>query len=237
MAKKEEKKTEKIGKVEDKSVSSVVKDIERNMFSVKFYPVAVDEETKDEAVKFIKKTYAEGNETVRQLLLYMIHENISEFFEFRIAHTFDFMKSKHPDVEPARIRMNVYKKMFNYNTSIEGIMELISILSSLREGDDSAKLLTYHYARACAWESESSVLLRNAIIEALGESESPYALNALLHYAKNTDNERTFNRLLSALEKWDKKLATAKIPDSKKKKFGGMLKNILASKFRGRHYG
>ncbi len=224
-------------KKHDESVNSVVKELEKNIFSLKFYPVAVDEETKDDAVEEIRKRYAKGNETVRQLILYMLHESICEFFEFRIVHNFEYMKNKNPNLEPGRMRMEIYKKMFNYNTSIEGIMEIISVVGSLGGGDDSAKLLTYHYARFCAWESEASMLLRNSIIDVLGETESLYALNALLEYAKNTDNERTYNRLVKALDVWNEKIPKIKMSDSKRKKYLQKLKNILAREFGGRHYG
>jgi len=227
--KKEEKK--------DETVNSAVKELEKNMFSIRFYPVAVDEQTKEDAIKNIKRIYKEGNETVRQLLLFMLHENISEFIEFRVVHNFEFMKNKNPDADPTRLRMDIYKKMFNYNTSIEGIMEIISILGSLDEGNDSAKVLTYHYARLCAWESEASMLLRNAIIETLGKSSSTYALDALIKYANNTDNERTFNRLSRALEKWEGRLEGIKMPDSKKSRYRKDLKEVLTSKFGGSHYG
>ena len=231
------KKKEDKSKGSDQSVNSVVKELEKNIFSIKFYPVAVDEETKEEAVKYLKKTYKEGNETVKQLILYMLHENISEFSEFRFVHNFEYMKMKNPSVEPAKLRMDIYKKMFNYNTSIEGIMELVSILGSLGGEDDSVKVLTYHYARLCAWESEASIMLRNSIIGALGESESSYALKTLLEYARNTDNEKTYHRLAMALEKWSEKLPNIKMPDSKRKKFRKTLTNVLAREFGGRHYG
>ena len=223
-------------KKSDDSVNSVVNELEKNMFSLKFYPVAVDEKTKDEAVKEIKRRYSTGNETVKQLVLYMLHESIAEFFEFRIVHTFDYMKTKNPNLEPARMRMEIYKKMFNYNTSIEGIISIVGVVSEL-EGDDSAKLLTYHYARLCTWESEASIVMRNAIIDALGKCDSLYGFNALLEYAKNTDNEKTYNRLVRALENWDEKLSKMKISDVKKKKYTEKLRNILTKEFRGRHYG
>ncbi|NYZ77027.1 hypothetical protein H0O02_01800 [Candidatus Micrarchaeota archaeon] len=242
--KKEEKKTEKgVEKPPEKipekneSVDAVVKELEKNIFSIKFYPVAVDEHAKDEAVMHVRKAYNEGNETVRQIVLFMLHEAIAEFSEFRTVHNFEYMRMKNPAVEPAQARIEVYKKMFNYNTSIEGVMELVSMLGSLRGGDDSAKVLTYHYARLCTWESEASVLLRNAVITALGESKSPYALNALMEYAKNTDNEKTFGRLLQALEKWDEKLQKAEMAEPKRKKIAKELKAILAMGFKGGHYG
>jgi len=231
----EEKKAEKIPE-DSKSIDEVVKELDKSIFSIKFYPVAVDERTKDEAIMHIQKVYNESNETVRQIVLFMLHEAIAEFLEFRTMHTFEYMRTKNPTAEPAQARIEVYKKMFNYNTSIEGIMELIALLGRFN-GDDAAKLLTYHYARLCAWESEGSILLRNAVITALGESKSLYALNALIQYAKNTDNEKTFGRLLQALERWEEKLPRAAISDSKKKKFAKELRTILAIGFKGGHYG
>lgn len=230
--KKKEEKTKS-----DDSVNSVVKELDKNIFAIKFYPVAVDEEAKNEAIQEIKEKYEKGNETVRQLILYMLHENISEFIEFRVVHNFDYMKNKNPNLEPGRTRMEIYKKMFNYNTSIEGIMEIIKVVGKLGKEDDAAKLLTYHYARLCAWESEASILLRNSIIETLGKSDSLYALNALLEYAKNTDNEKTLSRLVKALGGWEEKISGMKMSDPKRKKLREKLRTVVAREFRGRHYG
>jgi hypothetical protein len=223
-------------KKETKTMESLVKEVEKNIFSIKFYPVAVKKEDKDEAVANIKRTYREGNETARQLLLYMIHENISEFMEFKIAHTFEYMKARNPQAEASQLRMNVYKKMFNYNTSLEGIVELLELLTEF-EGDDSAKLLTYHYSRFCTMESEANIVLRNSVIEALGKSASPYALTALLKYAKNTDNERTLQRIVSALSQWDEKIDKVKMPAAEKKKLRKKLKDVLTKELRVSHYG
>ncbi len=220
----------------EKTMESLVKEIEKNIFSIKFYPVAVEEEVKDEAVTNIKKIYQEGNETARQLLLYMIHEDISQFMEFKTAHTFEYMKSRNPQSDPAKLRMDVYKKMFNYNTSLEGVIELIRILGEL-DGDDTAKLLTYHYSRFCSWESEASFQLRNAVIDSLGESKSPYALNALLEFSKYTDNERTLSRILSAMALWEEKLEKIKIPPSRKKKLKKRLRDFKMKELKEAHYG
>ncbi len=230
MAEKEEKKKE------DKTMESLVKEIEKNLFSVKFYPVAVDKEAKDEAVSKLKEIYKKGNETGRQVLLYMIHENISEAVEFKIPHTFEYMKSRNPHGEAGQLRMNVYKKMFNYNTSLEGVMELLGILGEF-EGEDAAKLLTYHYTRFCSMESEANISLRNSALEALGESKSPYALKALLEYGRNSDNEKTVQRIASALSKWDEKLDGIKMPAPEKKALRKKLKEVITKELRISHYG
>jgi len=230
MAEKENKKKD------DKTMESLVKEIEKSLFSVKFYPVAVDREAKDDAVSKLREIYKKGNETGRQVLLYMIHENISEAVEFRMPHTFEYMKSRNPHGDPSQLRMNVYKKMFNYNTSLEGVIELLGLLGEL-EGEDAAKLLTYHYTRFCSMESEANMVLRNSALEALGESKSPYALKALLEYARNSDNEKTVQRLASALSKWDEKLEGIRMPAAEKKALRKKLKEFLTKELRVTHYG
>ena len=57
--KKKEKKEEKSEK--GKTMETLVKEIEKNIFSIRFYPVAVNRETKEEAVENIKRIYNKGN--------------------------------------------------------------------------------------------------------------------------------------------------------------------------------
>ena len=133
--------------------------------------------------------------------------------------------------------MDVYRKIFNYNTSVEGIIEMLSLLGKMSENDDAAKLLTYHYARASAAETELHMMLRSAIINALGESDSIYAISALLKYATHTDNERTFQRLMVAIEGWNEKIDGLKINDKRKKKLKKEIAEVIKKEFGTSHYG
>jgi hypothetical protein len=218
-------------------MQAVIKEIEGALFAVKFYPVAVDEKSKKEAVAKLESIYEKGNDTVRQLLLYMIHELIATTVELKVMHTYDYFKAKNPAQDAAQVRIQVYRAMFNYNTSIEGLIEVIRLLGRLKGGDDAAKLLTYHFSHLCAMENEASHMIRAAILETLGESESQYALRALLEYAQYTDSERTFGRIVSALSDWEEKVGGLKIPDSEKEHIRGRLKEIITSDFGGSHYG
>ena len=233
MKKKYEKKQ---GKPAVKPVDNTIRQMEKNIFALKFYPVAVDEDSKEEAVKNLMKTYEKENETVKQLILFMLHEAVSQYFEFKVTHVFDFFKAKNPQEDPAKLRIEVYRKMFNYNTSLEGVIEIITLLGRIG-GDDAAKLLTYHYSRACAAETELHVTLRNAIISALAVSDSPYALSSLLTYANHTDNERTFQRLMVAIGKWNDKLDKIKMKDKTKKKLKKDVAEVIKKEFGTSHYG
>jgi hypothetical protein len=218
-------------------MASVVKDAEGAMFAIRFYPVAVNEQAKKEAVEKLERMYTKGSETVRQMLLYMVHESLATTVDLKIMHTFEYFKMKNPALDSAQQRMSVYRAIFNYNTSLEGLVELIRLLGRLRGSDDAAKLLTYHFSRLCSTESEAHHMLRAAIAEALGESESRYALTALLDYARYTDSERTFNRIVSALVAWEGKLDKLKMPEKEKDEVRKRLKEIVTSEFGGSHYG
>ena len=220
----------------DQELTATVKEMEAALFAIKFYPVAVNEDAKNEAIEKLIKTYNKGNETIRQLLLYMVHENIATSSDLKIIHTYEYFKAKNPTLDPAQLRMNVYRAMFNYNTSLEGLTELIRLLGKLKS-DDAAKLLTYHFSHLCSVENEGNHMLRAAIIESLGKSESQYALKALLEYAKYNDSERTFSRIVSALVEWDEKIDTLKVTQEEKEKLRAKLQEMMTKDLGGSHYG
>jgi tRNA U34 5-carboxymethylaminomethyl modifying GTPase MnmE/TrmE len=223
---------------EDKStVESVIKEIENALFALKFYPVAVDEDSKNEALKKLEKIYKNGSETVKQMLLYMVHGHLAQSSEMKVMHTYEYFKLKHPNNDPSQLRMNVYRAMFNYNTSLEGLTELIRLLGRLNGSDDAAKLLTYHYSRFCIMENEATRTLRAAIIDALGKSESHYALKALMDYARYTDSEPTINRVVNALVEWEEKIDGLKISAKEKKKLREKLREFIAKEGKASHYG
>jgi hypothetical protein len=221
----------------DKTMEAVIKEIEDALFALKVYPVAVDEDNKNDALKKLEKIYKKGSETVRQLLLYMVHDQMAKTSETKMMHTYDFYKMKHPDKDPAQLRMSVYRALFNYNTSLEGVTELIRLLGRMNGSDDAAKLLTYHYARYGSMETENNRVLRAAVIEALGESESHYALKALLDLAKYSDNESSISRVVNALIEWEEKIDELDVSKKEKKKLREKLKEFIERDSRASHYG
>ncbi len=223
-------------KKENERYATVVKELEQAIFSIKFYPVAVKDEAKDNAKEKIKEIYEKENESIKQLVLYMIHEALSQTSELKIMHNFENFKRKNPAVEPGQLRIQVYRAIFNYNFSIEGLAELIYLLGEL--GNDSAsKVLTYHFSFLCSIESESARILRNAIVKTLGECESIYALKSLLEYAKNTDDERLVHRIAAALTEWSEKLETLKISRKEKEQLRRELDKVFMLELGDSHYG
>jgi len=224
----EKKKEEKMG--------AIIKELEQAFFTVKFYFVAAKEDAKNDAIEKIKSIFSKEEETVRQLVLYMIHENLCQASEMRTMHNFEFFKRKLPTADPGQLRISVYRAMFNYNFAVEGLIELISLLGEL-EGDDAAKLLTYHFTFFSSVEGDSVHILRNATIAALGKSNSKYALQSLLVYAKNSDNDMLLGRIASALVKWDEKIEGLKLSKKDKDKLKDDIRQIMMLESGNSHYG
>jgi len=219
--------TEEKQNEEKENIEQIVSEIEKSIFALKFYPVAVDENAKNEAQKNLIRIYKKGNETVKQLVLFMLHEALSQYYDFKTVHVYDYFKARNPQGDPTQLRMEVYKAIFNYNTSIEGAIDIINTIAKLGENDDAAKLLSYHYTRIASIEVESHIELRNAIINSLGDCDSTYALTALMTYARHTDNEHLLQRIQVALNKWDKKIEKLKLPSEQKKKLKNALKEVI----------
>lgn len=234
--KKEKAKTVPVSKPPNKKMAGLLKQIDKAFFTFRFYPVAVKADTKKEAAAKIKQIYNTGNDTVRQFILYQFHEHLAKSEELKIVHTTDFFRRKTPSVEPSKLRIQVYRAIFHYNYSLEGLLELIQLLGELN-GDDAAKLLTYHFSFFSAIETEATHMLRNAVIDALALSSSPYAVYALLRYARLTDHERLLQRILNGLEKWDKKLDTLSIPTEEKQNLHREISRVLTIEFGDTHYG
>lgn len=214
-----------------------IKQIETALMTIRLYPVAATQKAKEDSVSVLISLFESSDDTLKQLILNALHEHICQFVELKFVHNFEFFKSKFPTTDPSQLRMNVYRSMFNYNTSLEGLIDLIRIVGELKNSDDSAKLLTYHFSHLASFESEVSHMLRSAVLEALGKSNSKYALNSLLEYAKYTDNERTFHRVCSALSEWAEKLDKMKFSQKEKDSFREQITKILSSDFGSSHYG
>lgn len=219
----------------DDHTNKKIKELEQAFFAFKFYPVAVKESEKEEALKRIVDIYKKEDETIRQLILYMIHEALSQSAELKTMYNFDFYKRKAPSADTTQVRMNVYRAMFNYHFSLEGLFELIRLLGKF-PSDDAVKVLTYHFSYLLVIEVEGIHMMRNAIIEALGDSENEYALRCLLDYAKYTDNERMLQRIASALVKWMEKVDHLKLPAKEKQVLKTKLEQVLTLEFGDTHY-
>src|SRR3989338_1888845 len=102
----------------DERMAALIKEIEQAFFAFRFYPVATKEDSRIQAENRIIDTYAKEDDTVKQMILYMIHENLSQAADMKTMHNFEHFKRKLPTADPSQIRINVYRAMFNYNFSL-----------------------------------------------------------------------------------------------------------------------
>ncbi|MDD5337432.1 MAG: hypothetical protein PHS02_03020 [Candidatus ainarchaeum sp.] len=207
---------EKLPTKEEEERKKALDEVDSAMKKLSMYPVSANEQARGEALETLKKMYARQSPNVKQVMLYVLHERIAKFGELRIPKNFEYFRKKLPQAEPVQLRMNVYNEMFNYTNSLEGMLEIINLLAELGD-DDAAKVLTHQFSFfSSADGSEGARMLRNATVEALGKSNSLYALRALLSYADSVDGEQLGGRILSAIAGWKEKLGKMKVEQKQK---------------------
>ena len=201
-----EKVAKKAMKVDKKLVEwrkALMAPAERAMIDFFLYPVAKNRGEKEAAKKVMVESYIRGDDVVKQFILFLAHEQLSRAAGIKTMHNFGhYRKMMGKDSNPGEVRKAVYRTLFNYTTSLEGLTELIGFLGELGDAG-AAKLLSYHLSYYSAMEAPALQVLRNATIDALRDCNSPYSLNALLSYAKYGEKN---DRALYALKKWDEKL-------------------------------
>lgn len=225
ISKKKKVKSKKESK--EQKVQKELNELNKLFVTMSFYPVAVDGTKKEEARAQIIKKYKSGKDYMQQNILHLIYENLTQYTELKSAMNYGFFKSKNPEESPAKLKLSVYKSMFNYYSSLEGSLDLISLLGEL--GDlPSAKLLTHLFNYYSGRESERFKTLRNAVIDALGSCTSTYALGSLLLYAKNVESERLFQRVIESLVAWEDKLGSLPISPEERMKLKRGLEEFLS---------
>ena len=233
--KKEPKK--KLSKKEKKLIDErgrLMKEGDRALSALLTYPVLRKREELEENRKKLLSIYRKGDAVVKQFLLFVIHEQLSRAAEMKVMQNFAFFKRiKGEAASVVDVRRAVYRSMFNYTTSLEGLAYLLSILGEI--GDDYAsKVLSHHLSYYMAMEAPSLQMLRNSAIEALVECNSLYALDALLSYAKYSEKN---DRFLFALSEWERKLLEMKIPQKTRDEYIEEIHSlILGEHEKSAHY-
>jgi hypothetical protein len=212
---------------------SLMAPAERAMIEFFHYPVAKNRGEKQAAKKVIIESYLKGDDVVKQFIIFLIHEQLSRAAGLRAMHNFaHFRKSMPKETGPGDVRKAVYRTMFNYTTSLEGLTELIEFLGEL--GDEgAAKLLSYHLSYYSSMDNSAHAILRNSVADALSECSCTYALDVLISQAKYGDRP---GRAIYALSKWEKKLPKAKLTEKEKKEYSKEIAKIMGKKERHEYY-
>ena len=218
---------EKVVKVDKKLVEwrkSLMAPAERGMIEFFLYPVAKNRMDREAAKKVMVESYVHGDEVVKQFILFLAHEQLSRAAGLKAMHNFAHYRKMLPkDAGGDTIRKAVYRSIFNYTTSIEGLVGLLGFLGEL--GDTgAAKLLSYHLSYYSSMDSPALQVLRNATLDALMHCESPYAIDALLAYAKYGERN---DRALYAIRGWEKKLPKSGLSAEEKKFYAKQIAELF----------
>ena len=198
---------------------------ERAMIEYFLYPIAKNRGEKEAAKKVMVESYVRGDEVVKQFILFLAHEQLSRAAGIKTMHNFGhYRKMMGKETNPGEVRKAVYRTIFNYTTSLEGLTELIGFIGELGDAG-AAKLLSYHLSYYSAMEAPALQVLRNATIDSLRECDSPYALDALLSYAKYGEKN---DRALYALKKWDEKLDKIEMGAEEKKFYEKQIAELFS---------
>ena len=203
---------------------SLMEPAERAMIEFFLYPVAKNRMEKEAAKKIMVESYVRGDEVVKQFILFLAHEQLSRAAGIKVMHNFSHYRKMLPkEAKAGDVRKAVYRTVFNYTTSIEGLAELIGFLGEL--GDAAAsKLLSYHLSYYSSMDSPALQVLRNATLDALMHCESVYALEALLSYAKYGEHNE---RARYALKEWGNKLDNAGLPKEEKNFYAKQIAEVF----------
>lgn len=212
---------------------SLMQPAERAMIDYFLYPVAKNRSEKRAAKKIMVESYIKGDEVVKQFILFLVHEQLSRSAGLRMMHNFaHFRKAMEKETNAGEVRKAVYRTIFNYTTSLEGITELLEFLGEL--GDEgAAKLISYHLSFYTSAENPAFAMLRNASFDALGECNCTYALEILLSHARY--GERS-GRALYALQGWEKKLGSLGLNEEDKKRYSKDISGILGKREKHEYY-
>jgi len=169
------------------------------------YPVITKREDMLNAKKELVKAYKTGSTNIQQSILYICHNFLFELDDIRQPQSTGIIKRREQIKDDAKLRISTYQKMFNYNTSFEGIHEVINLLALLDDAP-SAKILTHLFSHTLTIEVEGYRMLRNDVLGALKEMTNKYAIKALIYYHSVSASEYLSDRIAQALKIWRQKL-------------------------------
>ncbi len=182
----------------DKNVE-LFKEIDKKIALINSYPVLHNEEEKEKAKKWLIRVYKKGSENIKQSILYVIYNLIMKAGEYRISKEINYFNK----INKERARLNVYKAMFDYCESIEGVADLLKLLSKFEDNASLkviSKVLTFSLANS---PNDASLILRNACLDILGEHKNYYALRILLNIIKYSENDKLTTKCYIQIKKWE----------------------------------
>ena len=188
-----------------------------NLFrKLQAYPVLSSEKDVESSKDELIKIYKSGSDNVRQYMLYVIHNLLFEIDDIKMPQATNSLQKRERITEGQKLRMGTYQRMFNFNSSLEGIHHVIEMTSRF-DHPWAVKVLTHFLSHLLMIEVEGYRALRNDVVDALGNMTDLYALKSLLYYYSVVTFDPLKNRIYDALTLWKDKVNKMKISKKEKK--------------------
>ncbi|MEM2948286.1 MAG: hypothetical protein QXY05_04090 [Candidatus Anstonellales archaeon] len=211
----------------DPKTMEKVKQIDNLIMTIYNYPVFTDYEKKEEAKKALIKMYKKEDQVIKNTILFILHEKLCSAKEYRDFHNFEGMKMRYKEEDANKVRQGIFRRVFDYAGSLEGIFETFDILGKF---DDvfSIKLVSYHLSRYMLVNSFETQVLSEKAISVLGESNNTYALRVLLSLAPFFyGKEKVVPIMIDALSTWAEKLDRLKMSEKEKNELKKEIKKYI----------
>jgi hypothetical protein len=169
------------------------------------YPVFYSRDDFEEAMDTLRDKYESGDRLTKNSIIHTFYNMLMKSAEFKMPRDDEYFLHKQRDKDIGKARTESLRAVLDFPCSIEGTITIIEYLAQWR-GTDVVKMLTSCLSNMlCRDLSEGTKMIKFALIDALGESNDPYALEALLVYIKYCDGE-TAARMGKAIAMWEEKL-------------------------------
>ncbi|MGB9719443.1 MAG: hypothetical protein ACPL06_02520 [Candidatus Anstonellales archaeon] len=204
-----------------------IKEIDKLIITIYNYPVFTEYEKKEEAKKNLIKMYKNEDQVIKNTILFILHEKLCTAKEYRDFHNFEGMKMRYKEEDANKIRQGIFRRVFDYSGSLDGIFETLDILGKF---DDvfSIKLVSYHLSRYMLVNSFETQILSEKAMSILGESNNTYALRVLLSIAPFVyGKERIVPIVADALSVWAEKIDRIKMNEKERNELKKEIKKYI----------
>lgn len=204
-----------------------IREIDRLIITIYNYPAFTGYKKKEEAKKALVRMYKNGDQIIKNTILFILHEKLCAVKEYRDFHNFEGMKMRYKEDDANKVRQGIFRRIFDYSGSLDGIFETFELLGKF---DDvfSIKLVSYHLSRYMLVNSFETQMLSEKAISILGESSNIYALRVLLFLAPFIyGKEKIIPVMADALLMWAEKVDRIKMSEKERSRLKKEIKKYV----------
>ncbi len=189
------------------------------------YPVLTSREEFEQSFSKLQKIYMKKGDVVKHMVLYSLFRMIVRSNEFRMSRDAQYYARARFNGDMQAAKRETIRSILAAEHSIETIAQIIEQISTWNDVRIIKLLNSCLSHFLCRDMFEGTKMLKNAVINALGDAQHPYALQSLLTYAKLVNEGETAMMIRKNLEKWSKKMTK-----TQQKEYGEEVEKYLSAK-------